>query len=298
MTTNITFPRSIALHIGAHKTATTHLQRSFGAQQQALIDAGVRYYGPESLRRPGKGLGDLFGLDLYQTPQPTRSPADQLDFMFKDGHRLILSDENFIGVLHDKNGLIRTPLYPLASGRIEALAEAMDAGPIEVCIGLRNPASFIRSAYSQALLGGRLITFSEYLSQNPLDQIYWPGLVARVRSTVGVGRVTVWLFEDYKWQFYKACAALMGDLVNMRIVPLPDPVHLGLSEAAVARILSQTGKGDLRDIAADARGTYPVGDDFPAFDPFSPADKAASEAEYAAQIVAIDQIKGVTILRS
>jgi hypothetical protein len=300
MTTNATsFPRSAVLHIGAHKTATTHLQRSLLAQQQAMIDAGIRYYGPDNLRRPGKGLGDIFGLDVYAKPtQPTRSPAEQADFMFKDGHRLILSDENFIGVLHDKQGNIISPLYPKAADRVAALAGAIEVGPLDVCIGLRNPASFLKSAYSQALMGGKPIAFSEYLSKNPLDQIYWPGLVARVRSAVGVGHVTVWPFEDYKWRFHKICGAMMGDLVNMRIVPISDHVHQGLSEAAVARILSQSGADDPRDVAAEARNTYPVSDDYPAFDPFSSSDKAASEAEYAAQLTAIDQIAGVTILRS
>lgn len=300
MTTNATsFRRSAVLHIGAHKTATTHLQRSLLSQQQALIDAGIRYYGPANLRRTGKGLGDIFGLNVYtKPPEPTRNRADQADFMFKDGHRLILSDENFIGALHDKQGNIIAPLYPNTAERIAALASAVGAGPMDVCIGLRNPASFLKSAYSQALMGGLPITFSDYLSKNPLDQIYWPGLVARVRSAAGVGRVTVWAFEDYKWRFHDICSALMGDLVNMRIVPIPDHVHRGLSEAAVARVLSRSGADDPRDVAAKARDTYPVSDEYPAFDPFASSDKAASEAEYAAQLAAIDQIDGVTILRS
>ncbi|MFT5867665.1 MAG: hypothetical protein ACI82I_003428 [Gammaproteobacteria bacterium] len=298
MTTNAaSFPRSVVMHIGAHKTATTHLQRSLLAQQQALTSAGIQYYGPANLRRPGKGPGDIFGLDIYHEPsKPTRSRAEQADFMFKDGHRLILSDENFIGALHDKQGNIISPLYPKAAKRIAALAGAVGAGPMDVCIGLRNPASFLKSAYSQALIGGKPIAFSDYLSKNPLDQIYWPGLVGRVRSAAGVGRVTVWAYEDYKWRFHKICGALMGDLVNMRILPISDYVHRGLSEAAVARVLSKSGADDPRSMADEARSTYPVSDEYPAFDPFSPTEKAASEAEYAAQLAAIGKIDGVTIL--
>jgi hypothetical protein len=67
----------------AHKAVTTHLQRSLLAQQQALSEAGIRYYGPDKLRRPNKGLGDIFGLDVYvNSRKPTRSGADQADFMF------------------------------------------------------------------------------------------------------------------------------------------------------------------------------------------------------------------------
>lgn len=86
----------------------------------------------------------------------------------------------------------------------------------------------------------------------------------------------------------------MGDLVNMRIVPISDHVQ---SEAAVARILSQSGADDPRDVAAKACSTYPVSDGYPTFDPFSSPDKAASEAEYAAQLAAIDRIDDIPILR-
>ncbi|MGY9032073.1 MAG: hypothetical protein ACKVIA_07545 [Rhodobacterales bacterium] len=39
-----------------------------------------------------------------------------------------------------------------------------------------------------------------------------------------------------------------------------------------------------------------MSDEYPAFDPFSASDKAASKAEYAAQLAAIDKIDGVIIL--
>ena len=293
------FPKSAILHIGVHKTATTHLQRSLSAQQHALINAGVRYYGPDNLRRPTKGLGDIFGLNVYRkSPHPTRSRADQTDFMFKDGQRLILSDENFIGVLHDKQGNIVSPLYPKAAARVGALASAIDVGQLDICIGLRNPASFLKSAYSQALMSGKPIGFSEYLAKNPLSQINWQGLVARIRSAVGVGHVTVWLFEDYTRQFSNICKVLMGDFVDMKIVPISNYVHRGLSGQAVASILAQPEADDPRHLAAKARATYPVGDDYPAFDPFSSVDKVSSQEEYAAQLAVIDQIDGVTILRS
>ena len=297
MTTN-TPPRSVALHVGVHKTATTHLQRSFGAQQSALIAAGIRYYGPENLRRPTKGLGEIFGLGIHKSAgPPKRSCADQADFMFKDGHRLILSDENFIGVLHDRSGKIVTPLYPHAEKRITALATALNAGPIDLFLGLRNPASFIASAYGQALLGGKPLSFSDYIAQNPVAQIYWPDLVSRLRATQGVGHIYVWEYEDYRWRFYDICAAMMGPDVAMRIMPFPDRVHRGLSEAAVVEILAQAPEDSARDVADGARTAYPAGAKYPSFDPFHIQDKTAAAASYARQIAEIETISGVTVLR-
>lgn len=42
------------------------------------------------------------------------------------------------------------------------MADAVDAGPIDVLIGVRNPASFLVSAYGQALMGGHQISFDAY----------------------------------------------------------------------------------------------------------------------------------------
>jgi len=289
-------PRSVALHLGAHKTATTHLQRSFMVQQGALNHAGIRYYGPDTLRRPQGGLGNLFGLDGFGKTHPTRSRAAQTDFMFKDGHRLVLSDENFVGVLHNHKGKMLSPLYPKAEMRVLGLSEALNVGPIDVMIGVRNPATFLVSAYGQALLGGQMISFDDYIIKNPLSQIYWPGLIARMRQVPNVGRIVVWRYEEYRWRFHKICAALMGDEVKMRILPLPKKVHRGLSGAAVAQVLEQMATGEAGLIGDLARKAFPVGDTNPPFAPFSVAEAAAATADYDQQIADIERIDGVTVL--
>lgn len=291
-------PRSVALHIGAHKTATTHLQRSIVMQKEALIKAGLRFYGPESLRGPKKGLADIFGLETFKRPtHPTRSREEQREFMFKDGHRLILSDENFIGVLHNKRGNMLAPLYPMADERVQDLAEAIGVGPVDVMIGLRSPATFLTSAYGQLLMGGQLNSFDDYIAKNPLSQVYWPGLVARLRQCAGVGRIVVWQFEEYRWRFHKICAAMMGDHVDMRIKPFPDKVHLGLSAAAVEHIMAHLEGIEASRLVDQARTAYPVSELNPPFAPFDAAEIAAATVDYDQQIADIADIEGVTVLR-
>ena len=89
--------RSVAIHIGAHKTATTHMQQSLEASEDRLAAQGVRFYGPKALRKENQSLIDVFNLQVdHHTPKPTRSKAEQLEHMLGDGHRLVLSNENFI----------------------------------------------------------------------------------------------------------------------------------------------------------------------------------------------------------
>ena len=286
-------PRSVALHIGAHKTATTHLQRSFVMQQEALIKAGVRYYGPENLRRPERGLGDIFGLDVYRKkPEPKRTPADQFDFMIKDGHRLIFSDENFIGVMHDKDGTMLAPLYPQAQKRIAALVDAVAPHPVDICLGIRNPASFLSSAYGQALTGGTRMPFDAYLAKNPMALIDWAGLIGRLHDIPRLGHIFVWCFEDYRWRFYKASGAMIGPKAGTRIAPFPEKVHVGLSQAAVDHVLNHSSE------VSSARDLFPVSQASPAFAPFGENQTALAQAAYDQQIAKIDKMAGVTILRA
>ncbi len=292
-------PRSIALHIGAHKTATSHLQRSFAVQQQALNNVGVRYYGPDTLRKPRHTLIDLFDLKLGDTlPKPTRTRAAQLDHMFQDGHRLVLSDENFIGVMHRPDGNMRSPLYRGAEERVTAFVEAVAPYPVDLFIGIRNPAGFLASAYGQALMGQSPILFADYLAKNPMALVQWAGLIAGLRQIPNVGRIVVWKQEDYRWRFYKATGAMMGEHAHIRIMPFPKKVHVGLSQRAVEHVLMHAGGPIASGLGDVARRAFPVSAQNPAFHPFSAQEIEMADAIYALQLSEIAAMDGVTILRA
>ncbi|MEL6685770.1 MAG: hypothetical protein AAFQ00_10775, partial [Pseudomonadota bacterium] len=98
-------PLSIAFHIGAHKTATSHLQRSLLRAGDALAAAGVRYYGPDYFRLPGHSIQALFGFRPGTKGGGAMRPAaEQLALLQQDGHRIVLSEENFIGPLNQPHG--------------------------------------------------------------------------------------------------------------------------------------------------------------------------------------------------
>lgn len=291
--------RSIALHIGAHKTATSHLQRSFAVQRQALSAAGVQYFGPDTLRKPRQTLIDLFDLKITDTSaQPTRTRAAQLDHMFQDGHRLILSDENFIGVMHRPDGNMRSPLYRGAEERVSAFVAAVAPCPVDVFIGIRSPTGFLGSAYGQALMGHGPIAFDDYLSKNPLSLVRWAGLIAGLRQIHGVGRIFVWQQENYRWRFHKVTGAMMGEGVDIRIMPFPDKVHVGLSQRAVDHVLAHTGGPVPVDLGDAARRAYPVSAQNPAFRPFTMQQVETADAHYAVQLAEIAAMEGVTLLRA
>ena len=289
-------PCTIAFHIGAHKTATTHLQRSISKVAEGLATSGVRYYGPKNFRLPGRSIFALFGLKDENPAPLRRSPLAQLELLRKDADHLALSEENFIGVLNSPRRLPVLQRYPHAATRITRLAQALER-PIDVLLGMRHPTTFLNSAYCQQLMGGRVVPFERYAQLNTVESVDWLDLVTRLRAAEGVNRLTVWCYEDYAALFDQICAAFVGDKAAPQITALPRRIHEGLSAEAVAQTLQRHSQEDPEKLGFAMRKTLPVGTDHPAFDGFDQASHAAGDAAYARQISGIRSMQGVSFLQ-
>lgn len=282
----------IALHVGAHKTATTHLQRSLSKQSDLLQDRGVRFFGPPYFRK-GASLDVRFGLQ-----GDVSAPQAQATFaqMAGDARRVIISEENFIGTMHNRFAQMAFPLYPGASDRIDALAAQIAPEGLDVFLGLRDPADYINSCYCQALIGGHKVILEEVKAHNRISAIDWPDLVARIRATKSVRKLIVWRYEDYSALF----PAIMEQMVGRGcgITPLEIRINSGLSQEAVARILMRYADGKGREAAVRARDRFPVGPDHPPFDAFDPWERNSAAAQYTAQIAKIAAMDDVTLLKA
>jgi len=236
-------PAQIALHIGAHKTATTHLQRSLSDQADALRAVGVRFFGPPYFRN-GATIATRFGLKGDVTPDQAQTTFAR---MAGDATRVVISEENFIGTMHNRFAQMAFPLYPEASTRIAAFADRVAADGVDVFLGLRNPAHYISSCYAQALIGGHKVVLDEVKAHNKINSIDWAELVARIKASDRVRSLTVWRYEDYRTLFPQITQQLTG--ADIDVPPLTQRVHPGLSQEAVARILMRYSEGKGRQAA-------------------------------------------------
>jgi hypothetical protein len=294
MTTEVA---TIAFHIGAHKTATSHLQRCLTKASEDLAQQGVRYYGPQYFRQRRHAIQGLFGLRPPANPKLIRrSPTDQLAIMRKDGHRLVFSEENFIGPLNDPQGQPVVGRYVAAGERLTSLAQALDQD-LDIFVSVRRPTAYLNSAYCQMLLGGLVCSSDAYQANNPLSSINWADLIAQVRAAKGVGRVVVWRYEDYAQLFPDILADLVGAAQAPLVPWVTRNVNTGLSQAAVAQVLAHPADEDAAQVGYAARGARPVEAGFTAFDGYSAAEHAAGDAVYATQLAAIAAMDGVTLLQ-
>ncbi len=289
-------PFSIAFHIGAHKTATSHLQRCLTKESDALAAQGVQYYGPQYFRQRGHAIHGLFGLRAGANSDVTRpSPTGQLAMMRKDGHRLVLSEENFIGALNDPHGLAVERRYDLAGAHLASFAQAI-RHDLDVFVCVRRPTAYLNSAYCQMLLGDLIQPFDVYQSHNPLRSIDWSDLIRQVRGAKGVGRVIVWRYEDYAQLFPNIIAELVGPTQAPLVPWVTRNINTGLSADAVARVLASAADVRAEKIGYLARGNLPVEAGHPAFDGYTAGEHAAGDAVYAAQLAAIGAMDGVSLL--
>jgi len=89
---------------------------------------------------------------------------------------------------------------------------------------------------------------------------------------------------------------MLGD-AGALVAPIQTRVHQGLSAHAVNAMLAWQRAGETGPLAVLARETHPISDASPAFDGFTQAEQAASDALYSKQIGQISGMANVTVLR-
>ena len=289
-------PQSLALHIGAHKTASSHLQRTLHLNRSLLTEEGIRVFGPHYLRMKGRTLKSMFGLSWSDSPPPRRDPMEQLAFLAKGNKRLVFSDENFVGVLADKTGRVSLPLYPSAVDRVAELAAAWAPIKPQLFIAVRNPASFMASAYSQVLFSSAHLGPRTFRARNNWRLIDWADYIARLRAIPDIAELYVWRQEDYELSQRLILRRMLRWKVGGKVEPVEGRVHVGLSAAAVRQTLQWAQDGETEMVAQRARSQFPINDKNKPFNLYARSTLDAAQEIYDAQMAQIEALEGVTVL--
>lgn len=289
-------PLSIGLHIGAHKTASSHLQNVLYRNREMLAGEEIRVYGPGYLRMKGRDLAAMFGLSWSESPPPRRNADAQLRFLAKGRKRLVFTEENFAGNLVDNKGLANLPLYPFGPERVEELVAKWAPVETQLYVAIRNPASFLASAYSQSLFGGADASPRMFRANNEWRMIDWADYITRLRAVTGVSDLYVWRQEDYALSHRLILRRLLRWKVGGRVETVPDLINQRMSTAAVLQTLAWIKEGKSGALARDARKAFPVSDTNPPFQLYAPSTLAAAQAIYDQQFAQIQAMDGVTVL--
>lgn len=180
----------VALHIGAHKTGTSVLQRYLRENEELLARRRVKY-----LRRANLSQMCGWGDRLAADPEPLRTRLSRFGW---DPRFAILigSYENLVGRPFTRAG--RGRLYPNAERNIAALARTRTRTRTKVLVSIRPQADFVESYYLQTVHQGGHQTFAEWLRLVDLEALSWRPIVDAMGAHFGPENVEVIDFRRIK----------------------------------------------------------------------------------------------------
>lgn len=290
----------IMLRVGAHKTATTHMQTSLRLSRARLNAAGVSYWDPKTLRAGG---GDVVG-HLRLAEGRLASGVQQM----LDGHdRLLISEENMLRLPYKMGEGPNPVLYERGHQLIAQMGQGGPKQQVDVVLSLRDYAGYFRSLDSQTLMGRYFPSFERFITRSSYDVCTWVDLVDHIHALSNVRRIMVWRYEDYGVVAQRIFAGLIGQ--DLGAIPLvPERSHPGLSEQAVAALRDHQARDpghnrrlhkiSRRPIAQAACDAFPTGEQYPKFDPLQVADLELSAHRYAADMAEIAALPKVQLLKA
>ena len=202
------------IHIGAHKTATTHVQETLALMRPELVAQGVDFI-PNLLLRQG-GIAVALGRKrLWKRVPPLRGPmvrrvlAEHLDPLRAGPTRMVFSEEKLIG---GSQHVFSEPIYPQVQRVTALLATLAPRSRVTLYLSIRSFDTQLPSAYVQELKvmpvpGGGFEAIRRRVLARPPS---WFDMVRRIRAAAPGVPLKVWRQEDYRDHAPAILAGLCG----------------------------------------------------------------------------------------
>ena len=296
------------IHIGAHKTATTHVQEILTLMRPQLVARGIDFIDNHTVRRSGlaKALsarristrlpllrGRAVAALLAEHLDPLRAPEAPTT--------MVLSEEKLMGgSLH----VFADPVYPPIERIIPKLASlgtwAGGGADVTFFLSIRSFDGQLPSAYVQELkfsppIAGGFENIKPRVLARPPS---WFDLVRRIRAAAPAVPLRVWRQEDYRRDPATILAALRGrDPGPLRAMEdpywtkSPDLAAIRAAEALPHALSRPERRAKVLEIFRDSAGGA-------RFDPFAPEEKALLRAAYARDLERIEALDPGILIRA
>ncbi|MGM0826319.1 MAG: sulfotransferase domain-containing protein [Pseudomonadota bacterium] len=234
---------NIYLHLGAHKTASTYMQRFFKANERLFKRRDVELVFKKKLMR--NGMGKLFRWHYKVSrgrnaafPQAFKSYLESLGDSKSES--IFISYEGLLG----RMDLSKTKtIYPSCHLSVNHLADSFSNKNVKVVFCIRNYADFIESSYKWLVGSGRSLSFDEYIREVDLEKISWLPIIEALIETFGKNNVVFWRYEDYKANYkvinHKLLNFFFSDVNEDEIsYKWDEPTNVSLSEKRLRWVLA------------------------------------------------------------
>lgn len=283
----------VVLHLGAHKTASTHFNKLLRKNSALLDKHSVAVPKKDDVRRLitrrifGQQVGD------------GESPAQVLAELSGGARTVFISDENILGT---PRGLVqRGMMYPSAASNLRNTVTLLGDAPVEIWLAVREPGGFVTSSWGEAMRAHGYLDFSAYVGADPMPSLRWTQLLRRLRAACPDLPLTIWSFEQYRAQAPALLANLLGvdHVAEEELRPIESIVRPGLSQRAVEEIRTLCAGGDAKppqDRFEEIVKAYPKSGDYPAPSPWTAQQGAALRAQYDQDLSRLAALDGVRFL--
>lgn len=257
--------RKLVIHIGAHKTGSTFIQKTFNENIELLSGNGIAYFGGSDarvkltrniiypavgLRGVGEGGGD------YKS-----KCRDIVKNRAGDHGSIFLSNENILGFcdLIASDGYI----YPESDKVLSFLNCLTEEWDVKFVYFIRNYGDFLESTYIQKIKEGRSYDFGHYKKVCDINKMSWLDSIENLKINFGSENVTIIKYEDFKNSQAKCVnniiSLLGGDGLDLKVDP---NLNVNPSYSEVALELARQGnsilpKGDVPDYRRYLIGRFP-----------------------------------------
>ena len=214
-------------HIGAHKTATTHVQDTLNEIHSELLENTINFI-PRHIVRPRLSQVDpdrirslkyrlLFGQLKRNVIKKTLFPDLPLD------ETIIISDENILGTIVD--GLSTKP-YEDLDRKLDFIRHLSKEFLIKIFFSIRSFDEVLPGAYITALrfYPKEAIIAKEKLLYDLENEIFpsWVDVIGRLKLALPKIGFKIWTQEDYRNHSNQIIFELLGTTVR-RIPVIPPP---------------------------------------------------------------------------
>ncbi len=169
---------NIKLYIGAHKTATTHIQSMLENSKNILIENGIKLLTPKNLR-------PNFLDSLIKVVNSS---------VLEDIKTLIIAEENIIGVPYDFK--IYHGIYPKIQNRLNNIKNIFPNADIEIFFSIRAYDSFYRSIYLEVVRNRGYMPFNKFYNKKKFKDNSWVFVLESISAIVPKENITLWCYED------------------------------------------------------------------------------------------------------
>lgn len=285
-------PPEWRIHIGAHKTATTHFQRLLADAGPLVTDMGGAVLLEEALRGPARSARrDRSGLEglrhrlrlRFRTPARLRAAAGDRRFV-------VASEEDILGYVPD---LLQSDFYPDLRA-IDLLRRTARGARLDLFVSIRRYDTLLTSALFEMLkaIPDARSRWEEGVARLLAECSGWPGLMARLERRAPEARLHFWCLESYS----RDPGAVLKQFIGVDVPDLPPAPPPSSTRAPALSALDEVATLDPGLPSAErmerVRAIYkrhPAGPEAPSAVSalLAPADAAALADRYAEDVAVL-----------